>query len=130
MKNKEKIKSKQAKVIKIFEKIIGRSIPIVGGIYSYTVGVAVKDSNVIGLGLYDCELTTLPDSIGNLETLQILHLNDNKLTKIPKSIGNLKSLTDLQLGRNFLSALPDSFGQLESLIRLRLNFIREMLSVK
>ena len=34
------------------------------------------------------QLTTVPESIGNLNSLEALYLNDNQLTSIPESICN------------------------------------------
>jgi len=43
------------------------------------------------------QLTTLPESIGNLTSLTTLYLEFNQLTTLPESIGNLTSLTYLDL---------------------------------
>ncbi len=67
------------------------------------------------LRLDNNKLKTLPESIGDLTTLRILHLHDNKILILPKSIGNLKSLQDLFLYRNRLKTLPESIGNLKSL---------------
>ncbi|MEK6932766.1 MAG: hypothetical protein AABW56_03140, partial [Nanoarchaeota archaeon] len=55
------------------------------------------------LHLYGNNLTTIPESIGNLFNLQILSLYNNKLTTIPESIGNLSQLKLLYLHSNKLS---------------------------
>ena len=60
-------------------------------------------------------LTSLPESIGNLKNLTILVLLYNKLVTIPESIGNLTNLTYLDLGNNRLVSLPDSIGKLDKL---------------
>jgi len=65
-------------------------------------------------------LTTLPESIGKLSSLQKLDLEGNKLTTLPKSISKLTSLQELKLWDNQLSTLPESIGQLSSLKLLRL----------
>jgi len=75
-----------------------------------------------GLELSRNDLSVLPDSIGNLGSLLYLFLKDNNLSVLPDSIGNLKSLKQLYLVFNKLSVLPDSFGSLRSLQQLYLGF--------
>ncbi len=60
-------------------------------------------------------LTALPESFGHLNSLRELHLIMNELVKLPESFGQLKSLQNLYLHYNQLTTLPESFGQLESL---------------
>ena len=75
----------------------------------------VKELDLIGINL-----TTLPDSIGNLIGLTILSLRGNQLASLPDSFGNLNALTTLFLDNNYLTSLPDSFGNLRRLTRLGL----------
>ena len=65
-------------------------------------------------------LTTLPYSIGNLTNLELLDLKKNKLNSLPDSIGNLTNLTQLELNHNNLEVLPDSIGNLIKLRSLEL----------
>ncbi len=73
------------------------------------------------LHLDNNRLTVLPDSICNLSKLNILSLNDNQLTKLPDNIGNLNKLHTLYIGNNQLSILPDSIGSINNLTALYLN---------
>tara|TARA_Y100000591_G_scaffold185043_1_gene159723 strand:+ start:253 stop:924 length:672 start_codon:yes stop_codon:yes gene_type:complete len=70
------------------------------------------------------ELTTLPELIGDLQSLEILDLVNNKLRTLPESIGRLQSLKQLDLGHNHLKTLPKSIGDLQSLEKLHLSFNR------
>ncbi|MFX1294723.1 MAG: leucine-rich repeat domain-containing protein, partial [Promethearchaeota archaeon] len=102
-------------ILKELEQLIGQSLPRVDKIDLETVGVQVEGDSVIGLGLYDCELTALPESFEQLKSLQTLDLTDNQLTALPESFSALKSLKILYLSDNQLTALPESFSNLKSL---------------
>ncbi|MFX1534436.1 MAG: leucine-rich repeat domain-containing protein [Promethearchaeota archaeon] len=73
------------------------------------------------LNLAQNHLTSLPDAIGNLDTLTELDLSNNQLQTLPKSFGNLMSLECLDLSNNQLQTLPESFGDLSRLETLNLN---------
>ncbi|KAL7249975.1 hypothetical protein ACSBR1_012042 [Camellia fascicularis] len=66
---------------------------------------------------------TLPDSIGNLQSLNSLEINEcNFSGMIPSSIGNLAQLTILDLGLNkFWAQIPSSLGNLSQLTSLDLS---------
>ena len=66
-------------------------------------------------------LTHLPDSIGQLSSLIALWADTNQLTHIPDSIGNLASLALLYANDNQLSTIPVSFCNLKSLAQLTLH---------
>ncbi|MFX1399154.1 MAG: hypothetical protein ACFFAS_19185, partial [Promethearchaeota archaeon] len=72
------------------------------------------------LNLRRNQLSTLPESIGNLTSLTSLLLSANKLTSLPESIGNLSSLQKLSIWDNQLTTLPESIGNFSSLQRLGL----------
>ncbi len=74
------------------------------------------------LDLVNNELRTLPESIGRLQGLKQLHLRNNRLITLPKSIGDLQSLEMLYLVNNRLITLPDSIGGLQSLKELHLSY--------
>ena len=59
-------------------------------------------------------ITSLPESIGQLKSLEVLVLNDNLLTEIPPVIWKLQ-LKLLDLSGNWLTSLPDAVEQLQSL---------------
>lgn len=45
-------------------------------------------------------------------------MQDNELTTVPESVGNLKNLTSLDIYRNCLTALPKSIEKLKNLGKL------------
>ena len=51
--------------------------------------------NLKSLDLRSNQLTTIPENIGSLDTLQSLYLMENKLTTLPENIGRLNTLQNL-----------------------------------
>ena len=92
------------------EKMVREVIPKVSEIGSDTFGYIEVSGQVVGLGLYNKNLSSLPESIGNLRSLQILSLWRNQLTSLPESIGNLSSLEKLYVDRNRLTSLPENIN--------------------
>ncbi|GAB2823718.1 hypothetical protein GCM10027176_30240 [Actinoallomurus bryophytorum] len=72
------------------------------------------------LNLAGLDLTALPESIGNLTTLNTLDLSGNQLTVLPASIFNITGLRSIKLQKNSLSVLPSSIGKLTKLHTLEL----------
>ena len=64
-------------------------------------------------------LSSLPDSMAELQALEILYIHDNRLAVLPPWIGSLRSLTYLNVAENGLHSLP-ALAELSSLIELRL----------
>lgn len=123
-----KIEPEQANVLKDFKKLIGKTIPILDDVFikkyndNYYCGAKVESGNIIELTIGDYELATLPESISNLKSLQILSLARNSLKTLPESIGELKSLKTLYLKTQRLFTLPESIGNLQSLQTLVVNY--------
>ena len=65
------------------------------------------------LSLSNNNLTSLPESFGNLKIGGDLWLSNNNLTSLPESFGNLKIGDSLWLQGNELTSLPESFGNLK-----------------
>jgi Leucine-rich repeat (LRR) protein len=63
-------------------------------------------------------LSSLPDSMAELQALEILYIHDNRLAELPSWIGSLGSLTYLNIAENGLRELPAVAG-LSRLIELR-----------
>jgi Leucine-rich repeat (LRR) protein len=73
----------------------------------------------------------IPDSLGGMIQLQILHVKKNKLTgTIPSSLGELGYLTWIDASLNMLSGtIPASLGSRSLLKDLRLHDNRYVLPV-
>jgi leucine-rich repeat protein SHOC2 len=83
-----------------------------------------KKDRTTHLDLYQQQIESLPDSIGDLSDLVSLRCVDNRLTSLPDSIGNLSNLRELRLYKNQLKILPDSITNLQNLTWLSLSFNR------
>ena len=83
------------------------------------------------LNLTVCPLRTLPDSIGQLQSLTSLRLfKCFSLTTLPDSIGQLQALASLDLKHcTSLRTLPDSIGQLQSLPQLNLQHCTSLMTL-
>ena len=68
-------------------------------------------SSLLTLRLDENQLTTLPESIGNLNELAWLYLSNNQLATIPESILNLGSIEAIKLHHNEL-IISDNFCNL------------------
>ena len=80
-----------------------------------------KDGRLIGLVAsytpngnngVNAQLTSLPESIGNLSELTFLYLEWNILIFLPSSFGQLTSLVSLTINNNWLVSLPSNLGNL------------------
>tara|TARA_B100000315_G_scaffold253843_1_gene293563 strand:+ start:139 stop:1116 length:978 start_codon:yes stop_codon:yes gene_type:complete len=76
----------------------------------------------------NAQLTSLPESIGNLSELAFLYLEWNILTYLPNSFSQLTSLVSLTINNNWLTGLPSNFGNLNQLYFLDLGY-NQLLSV-
>ncbi|MHA1857144.1 MAG: leucine-rich repeat domain-containing protein [Promethearchaeota archaeon] len=116
-------------VLANLEKKIGE-IPKVSEITWNTFGYKVENNRIIGLGLYNKDLTSFPEYICDLVSLKKLQLDKNNLTSIPETIEKLINLEILNLGHNQLKSLPISISKLISLEELilwsnNLEFLQE-----
>ena len=67
-------------------------------------------------------LTTLPESIGDFQSMAMLYLNYNELTSLPNSITQLSNLVYLVLNFNQITSLPENIGDLSNLIWIDLGY--------
>ncbi|MFX1443478.1 MAG: GTP-binding protein [Promethearchaeota archaeon] len=124
-------------------KLKNKGFPIILDVNETSFGINIQNGNVVEIGLFNCNLTKLPDSFANfkslkklilrcnplksfpdaiskLNTLEVLDMSLANLNEIPIFISNLHNLKELNLENNWLRFLPESFGRLISLIFLNL----------
>lgn len=107
-------------VIKDLEELLGIKIPQKDSISHYTFGYKTEGEKIVGIGLVNEKLTSIPSSIGEMTSLRTLYLGSNRLTSIPESVGNLTNLEELDLQNNQLTSLPNSIGNLVNLQKFNL----------
>jgi len=86
-------------------------------------GIVINDNRVAQIDLVRNNLTgTLPDEIGDLDSLKVLELYVNQISGgIPATIGNLAGLTWLSLrGNQLIGSIPSEIGNLINLEHLYL----------
>lgn len=66
------------------------------------------------------KLTTLPEDLGGLGRLTVLHVQGTAVAAIPASIGQCRGLRELSLGQNRIAAVPDALADLDGLETLEL----------
>ncbi len=69
--------------------------------------------NLTALDLRANQLTSLPETIGDLKSLRFLDLRDNNLKSLPASIRNLKHLEKIDVRLNKGLIIPEWFHELE-----------------
>ena len=88
-------------------------------------GVYTDDEGRVDtLDLFYNRLTgPIPETLGQLDSLQVLHLASNRLTgPIPETLGQLKNLRKLYLDRNELTGpIPEALENLKNLQKLDLS---------
>lgn len=71
-----------------------------------------------GLDLSELNLASLPEEIGDVTTLEELHLSFNKLKELPGSLARLENLRELDLAWNPMAVLPAVLSRLPRLEKL------------
>src|SRR5260370_674882 len=80
-----------------------------------------KTSGAGSIDLSALNLSTIPDSVAQLQNLQKLYLGNNQISTIPDSLTQLSKLQALDLSNNQISTIPNSFLRLSELTRLYLD---------
>jgi len=97
-----------------------------GGPSGYGYGWAYEDEGYGRLSLLDFsnennEITTIPESIGNLDELEVVNFSNTQITTIPASLGNLSELKTITWENGQLTgSIPPELGNLTNLMYLQL----------
>jgi Leucine-rich repeat (LRR) protein len=90
------IRKNEAEVLYAIEEQINREFSVNRRNYYFSrhasMEVRISNNKVWKLGLYNCGLKKLPDSIERLTSIQELYLGRNNLTDLPESFINLLTL--------------------------------------
>jgi len=100
-----------------FEKV---GFPLLFRIDDDSFGITIENGYITGIGLFNCNLRTLPDLFENFKSLKKLTLRCNPLSKLPDIITNLRTIEFLDLALTDLSSIPEKIGNLNKLIQLNL----------
>ena len=68
--------------------------------------------------MYGNQLNVLPNSFGQIPTLEILDLSHNFIDTLPSTIGQLKNLEVLDISHNLIKILPKEIGNCQKLSSL------------
>lgn len=69
----------------------------------------------VGYLQWNMTITSLPESFGNLESLEVLNVSTIGLTSLPESLSKLKKLRHFEAYLNPIAKLPTRLGDMESL---------------
>jgi Leucine-rich repeat (LRR) protein len=80
----------------------------VDGIPVRSLPLWLKERSLTKLSCRRCRISLLPEWIGDITTLETLHLDENNIMEIPTSIANLIHLQIFTISGNKLSKLPET----------------------
>lgn len=79
------------------------------------------DMTIVRLDLRGEGITTIPEVIGDLSSLQELDLSTNRIRSLPSTIGRLTNLASLDVRNNLLTELPSEITYISTLRKLWLS---------
>ena len=105
----------------IFSKLAKKSFQsndlfLIGLFYLVFLGCL---TNLTTLALSENVITSLPDSMSNLQNLHVLDLRHNRLTEIPAGVYKMFNVTTLYLRFNRIREVGEEIGNLTKLTNLR-----------
>ena len=82
------------------------------------------------LDISGCNIVEIPASIGELKNLEYLNLTNSKIDSVDPAIGKLTKLVALNFASNWdLNAIPETIGNLENLETLNLNGCKNLSTI-
>jgi hypothetical protein len=73
------------------------------------------------LSISHCNITSIPEGICALISLELMILDNNRLTSLPKSLGRIYALKCLDVSNNRLANLPEELSNLKNLQLLNIS---------
>jgi hypothetical protein len=101
-----------AQALQQVQRVCGVRLEQVRAIGWNTRGYVIESDRVVGLGLYDLGLESLPPAVYQLAKLRYLSLCDNHLEELSGEIVELGMVQNLNLSGNRLISLPGEIGEL------------------
>jgi Leucine-rich repeat (LRR) protein len=83
-----KINLEEVLLLLELENICNDPLPRVSAIKQTTYGYIEREGHIVGLGLFNKNITEIPDSFKNLKNLQYLSIDQNNLTELPVELFN------------------------------------------
>ena len=78
------------------------------------------------MDLENNRLTSLPESIGKLTSLEVVRLSFNNLESLPETLGQLSNLHMVVLTANNLKSIPKALGNILNLREIHLDFNEDL----
>jgi len=103
-----------ARALELLEKEIGVTLPQAKEVGWSSVGYKIRDNHLVGLGLYNMGLRTIPDGCC-FPKLEFLCLSRNNIEKIPEIFFEIPDLIELHLNNNLISRLPETINRMKNL---------------
>jgi len=99
---------------------LGKNIPVTRDVFGdeRITGFVAWNYHIIGIGVINRRMISIPKSIGQLTNLKNLSLANNWLTVLPKSMQQLRNLKKIDLSGNYFTVLPEWIGKLNNLEEL------------
>ena len=106
LKEVEFITDESFEYVKNFDDIVNTEFRNLGLLLS-------QENTVEGIGIRNCKLEEIPESMRNIHNLNVLILDDTNLKSIPEWFSEFKHLDFLSFHKNDLNNIPFNFSQLD-----------------
>ncbi len=83
--------------------------------WSQQMGLKVENERIVKIGINNCGVRPIPESIGKLTELGTAYIGENNLTTLPEALRNLKKLKTLDISYNQFTQFPTQLYSLDSL---------------
>ena len=102
------------------EALTGSQIPALQNLNRNMYGFIAQKGRILALALQGQSLQVIPDSIGDLKSLNYLWLANNKLTNLSENLTQLKAFSQLYIQNNGFTIVPEWFKKFQMLKALNI----------